>query len=822
MTGAEGRPAGRLYRFAGCELDVAARELRRDGAQVAVQPKVHELIAYLVEHRDRAVDKAEIQDAIWPGVIVTETSLTQAIRKARIAVGDEANLQTVIRTVHGHGYRFVAELDPDPHPGMQGTPPAPAVPPDQVPEDTAAPGPIHPETATPAPSQAAIGQHPAESGPDPARTHQRRVGWPAAAAALIVLGFVAWWLWPRPDPATVRLAVLPVENATGDPSLDWVEIGLMGLASSLVESAGQMAVVDDSDLLRYSRSGALDGAELGALLEPLGQAFGANRALRVRVERNAGLLRVSYELADADGGLRKGTSVGEDVTVLMRGVVQEVVSRSGGPRRLPVTTTLVSDDPFVNEAFARGLALLLEGRCGEARPMFAAATSQAPALFEPRHHSADCARILGEWREAEELFNVLLAEMARGGPSRSLARSQMGLGVVYNRTGRLDEAGVLYGQALQTAEAVGDHDLIAHVLLNQAILAKSRSDFDAASRLLQRARDEYAAAGRDIIPGHLYSGLANNAMETGALDEADRWLDQALESFRAMGDRRNEAMMVNNRGFLRRLQGRLDEAEALHLESARIREELGDVVGVGRVHNMLAVVYNERGKFTEAISAGSVALRSAEQAADKLYIATAHAQLGDSNLGLGRLDEAQRHYEAVRLMFVELGDRVRTLESELKLAEVAMARGDRHQAPAIVARVLQESRSEELDSVELQALRMQGDVALAAGKAGSAAASYETALARAREVGHTGEQILDATALGRLRLDAGDEAGTAELISFLEQQPPSGPLLQLRARYAWQQGDAAAAADLMAQARQLSGARWTEQDEALLLQYQRP
>ena len=818
MTGTESRPAGRRYRFAGCELDVAARELRRDGEPVAIQPKVFELIAYLVEHRDRAVDKGEIQDAVWPGVIVTETSLTQAIRKARIAVGDDANLQTVIRTVHGHGYRFVAELEPDPYPGAQGTTLAPAANPGPVPEQAAA-EPIHPGPPPPAPPP--IGQRAAEPRPDTTRTRERRVTWPAAVVASIVLGLAAWWFWPRPDPATVRLAILPVENATGDTSLDWVEIGLMGLASSLVESAGQMAVVDDSDVLRYARSGALEGADLGALLEPLGQAFGANRALRVKVERNAGLLRVSYELADADGGLRKGTSVGEDVTALMRGVVQEVVSRSGGPKRLPAAPALVSDDAFVNEAFARGLALSLEGRCSEAQPMFAAASSQSPELFDPRYGSANCARILGEWRQAEELFNVLLSEMAPRGPSRPLARSQMGLGVVYNRTGRLDEAGVLYGQALQTAEAVGDHDLVAHVLLNQAILAKSRSEFDSASRLLQRARDEYAAAGRDIIPGHLYSGLANNAMERGALDEADRWLDQALDSFRAMGDRRNEAMMVNNRGFLRRLQGRLDEAEALHLESARIREELGDTVGVGRVHNMLAVVYNDRGKFTEAISSATIALHSAEEARDTLYVATAHAQLGDSNLGLGRLDEARRHYEAVRLMFVELGDRVRTLESELKLAEVDLALGEHRAAAASVTRILDAAREAGYDAVELQALRMQGDAALAAGDTGRASAAYESALARAREVGHTGEQILDATALARLRLDAGDEAGTAELISFLEQQPPSGPLLQLRARHAWQQGDTAAAADLMVQARDLLGSRWTEQDEALLQEYQR-
>ncbi len=108
---------GSVYRFGGCELDLRRRELHRGGSTVTIQPKVFDLIAYLLENRDRAVGKHELQEAIWPGVVVTETSLTQAMRKARVALGDEGTQQSVIRTVHGHGYRFVAALD---EPGDSG------------------------------------------------------------------------------------------------------------------------------------------------------------------------------------------------------------------------------------------------------------------------------------------------------------------------------------------------------------------------------------------------------------------------------------------------------------------------------------------------------------------------------------------------------------------------------------------------------------------------------------------------------------------------------------------------------------------------------
>ena len=126
-----------IFKFGDCELDPALRELRRAGEPVDVQRKVFDLLLYLLEHRDRAVDKEEIQEAVWPGVIVTETALPRAIMKARRAVGDDADAQAVLRTVHGHGYRFVADVD------TVQAPSAPAIVPKIAPvqEPAAAPGP---------------------------------------------------------------------------------------------------------------------------------------------------------------------------------------------------------------------------------------------------------------------------------------------------------------------------------------------------------------------------------------------------------------------------------------------------------------------------------------------------------------------------------------------------------------------------------------------------------------------------------------------------------------------------------------------------------
>lgn len=113
-------------RFGDCELDLRRRELRRDGVAVAVQPKVLDMIAYLVAHRDRVVPKNELLDALWPGEAVTEASLTFCISAARKAVGDAGSDQRIIKSWRGRGYRFVAETSDSAPRSAATTQPRPA------------------------------------------------------------------------------------------------------------------------------------------------------------------------------------------------------------------------------------------------------------------------------------------------------------------------------------------------------------------------------------------------------------------------------------------------------------------------------------------------------------------------------------------------------------------------------------------------------------------------------------------------------------------------------------------------------------------------
>ena len=98
------------YAFDEFELDSNKFELRKNGVLVALEPQVFSLLELLVEHREELVSKDEIIATIWQGRIVSDASISSRIKLARQAVGDDGTAQRRIRTIHGRGFRFVADV----------------------------------------------------------------------------------------------------------------------------------------------------------------------------------------------------------------------------------------------------------------------------------------------------------------------------------------------------------------------------------------------------------------------------------------------------------------------------------------------------------------------------------------------------------------------------------------------------------------------------------------------------------------------------------------------------------------------------------------
>src|SRR5690242_916602 len=96
-----------LYYFDSFCLDDDRRELKRDGNPVALEPKVFDLIACLIDRRDQVVSRDDLINVVWNGRIVSESALATCINSARSALGDSGEAQRFIKTLPRKGFRFI-------------------------------------------------------------------------------------------------------------------------------------------------------------------------------------------------------------------------------------------------------------------------------------------------------------------------------------------------------------------------------------------------------------------------------------------------------------------------------------------------------------------------------------------------------------------------------------------------------------------------------------------------------------------------------------------------------------------------------------------
>ena len=96
------------FAFGPFHLDEAGRVLRLANREIALQPRVFNLLVHLVRNRERVVSKEELFDTLWPGVTVTEASLQRAISVLRAAL-KEGGMENAIRSFPRVGYRFLGK-----------------------------------------------------------------------------------------------------------------------------------------------------------------------------------------------------------------------------------------------------------------------------------------------------------------------------------------------------------------------------------------------------------------------------------------------------------------------------------------------------------------------------------------------------------------------------------------------------------------------------------------------------------------------------------------------------------------------------------------
>ena len=98
------------YQLNEFEIDTDLFQIVKNGQVISVEPKVFDLIVYLIDHRNIVVSRDELFEKVWFGREVSDTSLSNHIKSARKILGDNGDLQLVIKTLRGRGYQFIADV----------------------------------------------------------------------------------------------------------------------------------------------------------------------------------------------------------------------------------------------------------------------------------------------------------------------------------------------------------------------------------------------------------------------------------------------------------------------------------------------------------------------------------------------------------------------------------------------------------------------------------------------------------------------------------------------------------------------------------------
>jgi cholera toxin transcriptional activator len=115
MPASQGNYSPRIARFGVFELDLAAGELRKNGAKLRLQEQPFQVLALLLERAGDVVTREELRQKLWPAdtFVDFDHSLNTAVNKLRETLGDSASSPRYIETLARRGYRFIAAVQTD-------------------------------------------------------------------------------------------------------------------------------------------------------------------------------------------------------------------------------------------------------------------------------------------------------------------------------------------------------------------------------------------------------------------------------------------------------------------------------------------------------------------------------------------------------------------------------------------------------------------------------------------------------------------------------------------------------------------------------------
>lgn len=769
----------RELRAGSLRLDLAARRAFASGRELELEPLVHDLLAVLLEHPGEVVSKDALWRRVWQARPVSDSVIPHAVSKLRRAL-DAAGAPEQVLAVHGRGYRLAVSMPSPQEPQGAAAMPGPA------PGPRTAPG----------------------AGRSLLRTALVLLGVAVAAVAVALLAGLPEAPQARPE----RIALLPIENATGDPALDWTQVGLLPILSQGLSDAG-VDVVSSSDVLgtlrRYPDATGTQRAR------QLARSSGADRVLALRLVRHEGGLRLS--MRDALGqGFEALALDGAEPTRLAVAAAGSAAQQVRRLARTPEFRPALSGDPFADEAYARGLDARLRGDRAVARTLFSTVLASRPEFQRARMQLAIVERDDGELERAAALFTELLDAAERGRDSVLRGDALVGLGVIAWRRGELERAEAHYRSAAAAYRAADVGGSLAAVEANLGILAANHGRFEDAEATMQAALARYRERGDRYNTARLLKNLGLLATDRGNPELAQGYLRESVEIRRELELPLDVAMTLSALSDLAANAGRHDQVVALQTEVLAAAETAGDRSLQSLALSDRAAARLQLGAVAAAGEDASRALAVARTLDQPSLLARAHAQAADVYQAQGLANRAREALQQALALYSASGFAPNQLGLHLDLAELELAAGARDAFAAQLAAadaLLDEATPAQRARRQWLATRAARDAAPAT----ETAAGYTAAQSAMQDAGRmVSAQRIAAEHLQWL-LARGAIAAATKLAEDIERSGVrSVDGLAALAAFHAARGDQAAALHWLKAQREMAGERWSSADAARL------
>lgn len=249
-----------IYRFDTFLLNTNEFTIYNDADKLSLEPRVFDVLVYLIVNKDRVVSKDELIETLWDGRVITDSALNTCIRSVRRALGDNREHQRFIRTFPKRGFQFVGNI----------------------------------ETNEPKETQAGLEDKPVEK-----RTEFKKKATIFGSFLILILMVLLASRWAETDThpdlsAKATIAVLNLESAFQN---DKQKLFTDGLVEELVSS---LSLYRELFVIARNSSALYDDVTTGT--KEIGRALGADYIVDGGVRYEGDQIRISVWLIDSRSG----------------------------------------------------------------------------------------------------------------------------------------------------------------------------------------------------------------------------------------------------------------------------------------------------------------------------------------------------------------------------------------------------------------------------------------------------------------------------------------------------------------------------------------